>query len=138
MNSGTEPSLHFTRLTTKRSETPDEHGLRKLCFISSEHNKEIIVFLWLDRYNETEKLQFVFFEKVLEWSRTHGLTTNITNRSEATEFLEKRGLFKGVRTLVRIDDPAMIDDAVEIIHRSVFPLGIKDILLSRIKKAEYV
>jgi hypothetical protein len=92
MNSETIPCLHFNQLVTKRSETPNEQGLKKLCFVSTEHQNELLIFLWLNRTNDTEKFQFFFFEKVLEWSKPSGLTTNITNRLESTEIQEKRGV----------------------------------------------
>ena len=124
---------HFSQLLSKRAEIPDENGLKKLSFMSDELNTELYVFIWIDESNEIEKLQYFFFEKVIDWSRTSGLTTNVTNRLQSPETAQKKGVFKGLRTLHAVNDPKMLDEALEILNQSVFPLGIKDIIKMRIK-----
>ncbi|MCP4754894.1 MAG: hypothetical protein GY866_28800 [Proteobacteria bacterium] len=124
-------SYHFYQLSSKRAEILDDNGLRKMSFISEELNTELYVFLWVDENNEIDRFQFFFFEKVIEWSRQSGLTKNITNRLQNPETQDKTGIFKGLRTLQQVDDHSMLDEALEIVNRSVFPLGIKDILKLR-------
>ena len=124
---------HFYQLSSKRAETLDENGLKKLSFISEELNTELYVFLWVDEANEIDKFQFFFFEKVIDWSRKSGLTTNITNRLQSSETEFKIGVHKGLRTLQAVDDPKMLEEALDILRQSVFPLGIKDILEMRIR-----
>ncbi len=133
MNNETGFSYHFYQLSSKRAEIPDANGLKKLSFISEELNTELYVFLWIDENNEIEQFQFFFFEKVVEWSKQSGLTTNITNRLQSVT-QGKIGIHKGVRTLQRVDDPSMLEESLEILNQSIFPLGIKDILKLRINR----
>ena len=132
MNDESKDLYHFCQLSSKSAEVFDERGLKKLSFISEELNTDLYVFLWINELNEPDKFQFFFFEKVIEWSKRSGLTTNITNRLQSQEAEMKLGVHKGVRTLEQVDDPKMLEDALEILNRSVFPLGIKDILKMRI------
>ncbi len=134
MNFKTGFSYHFYQLSSKRAEIADDKGLKKLSFISEELNTELYVFLWIDENNEIENFQFFFFEKVIEWSKKSGLTTNITNRLQSSTTQGKIGIHKGVRSLHKVDDPSMLNESLEILNQSVFPLGIKDILKLRISK----
>ncbi len=133
MEPETNVKYHFTSLHSKMSETPDDKGNRKSCFISEEHNNELHLFLWVNKDNQAVAFQFFFFEKVLEWTSQSGLTTNITNRI-ANPIVDKIGLLKGTRTLIRFNDPSILDEANEILSHSVFPIGIKDILENKIIK----
>ena len=121
----------FYQLETKRAETPNQEGLRKLSFLSKEFNTQLFAFLWIDESNAVDKFQFFFFEKVVEWSSQTGLTTNITNRKQSPEIEKKIGVHKGARTLEKVDDCSMLTEALKILDQSVFPLGIKDILQLR-------
>lgn len=132
MNDENNYQYHFYQLSSKRAEVLDENGLKKLSFISEELNTELYVFLWIDEANEIDKFQFFFFEKVIDWSKRSGLTTNITNRLQSPETEHKIGVHKGLRTLQAVDNPKMLDEALEILGQSVFPLGIKDIMKMRI------
>ncbi len=123
---------HFNRITSKRAEIKDERGLKKLCFISEELSNDLFLFLWIDDRNDVTNFQFFFHEKVIEWSRESGATTNITNRLEQEDMDDKIGIQKGIRTLTFVDDPLMITEALEIIEQSIFPPGIKDVLKNRI------
>ncbi|MFH2046607.1 MAG: hypothetical protein ABIK92_15835 [Pseudomonadota bacterium] len=133
MNAEPVFKYHFYQLSSKRAVTHDANRLKKLSFISEELNTELYVFLWIDENNEIEKFHFFFFEKVIEWSKHSGLSTNITNRLQSAVD-GKIGVHKGARTLQRIDDPTMLEEALEILNQSIFPLGIKDILKLRISK----
>lgn len=124
--------FNFKALNTKLSETPDENGNRKICYICEEQNNEIHLFLWIDKNNRTVAFQFFFFEKVLDWNQESGLTTNITNRLESPCTEDKIGFLKGSRTLTRVNDPGILNEAIEIISKSVFPTGIAEILESKI------
>jgi len=94
----------------------------------------LFVFLWIDQNNEPQKFQFFFSEKVIDWSEQTGTTTNKTNRLDRQEKDSKIGVQKGLRTMISVNDPTMIDEALSILNESVFPIGIKDILQNRIQK----
>ncbi|MBU2513693.1 hypothetical protein KJ966_20325 [bacterium] len=132
MKKETKGVYHFSQITSKKADIEDEKGLKQLAFISEELNNNLFLFLWIDKLNDVNRFQFFFYEKVIEWSSESGATTNITNRLNQEEMNGKIGIQKGIRTLTHVDDPAMITQTLEIIDQSVFPLGIKDILKSRI------
>ena len=132
MGQDNEIMYHFRQLTSQKSAALDGKGLKKTSLVSDEFNTQLYVFIWSDANKDIDRFQLFFFEKVLEWSRQNGTTSNITNRLQPQDDEVKTGARKGSRTFERVDDPALLKEAIHILEHSVFPPGIKENLLSRI------
>lgn len=97
-----------------------------------EDYPEIFCFLWIDRQQQINHIQFVFFEKLIEWFSDKGLKISQTNRSLFDD--KKTGVLKGVRTIHNSADISIFDEGMEILDKSEFPENYGAILKSKIKR----
>jgi len=93
--------------------------LRKVT-LNCENNPQIFCFIWIDKAEEFEHIQFAFDENIIEWFRGRGIIIGQTNR-KTHDYPAKLGIHKGSRTIHASQNRSILEEGIDIIRDSEFP-----------------
>lgn len=123
----TENKKHrFHLLKTIRSKELNEQNLKKLSLNADTKGRHLHAFLWVNQNEELDRGQLLFDEKLIEWSISEGVTTSVSNRYQ--ESGADVGVRKGTRTMQKVQNFKILDEGLQLIQDSVFPIGLGMVL----------
>ena len=107
-----------------------QNGLRQIT-LNCESNPQIYCFVWINKAEEMEHIQFVFNENIIEWFKEQGISVGQTNRKMFAYSL-KTGIHKGARTIHETQSDDILEDGTNIIMDSEFPEDFQSAIQEKI------
>jgi len=106
------------------------NGLRQVT-LNCENHPQIYCFVWINKTEEPEHIQFVFNENIIEWFKERGISIGQTNR-KMYDYPAKSGIQKGSRTIHASYNTSIMDEGIDIIKDSEFPEDFQHTIQAKI------